>query len=197
MQLLFRPPVEHHALGLLHDDPVTLVHHMQPLELGILAGKFVQPFAVVDAVHPDEMKLVRIFHAQDVYCYPMVTIIPPQATEIFLQHAVVQPERTGVCDNPVVTLQIFGVDHGLPHHRLQVVQPALIGKREERPAGVPDDAEGVPGEVAFVDFPGLLTQGKVIQQGDAAALALMPCLGDVGDSAVAQPGTARRGEEEP
>ena len=60
-----------------------------------------------------------------------------------------------------------------------------------------DDAEGVPGEVAFVDFPGLLTQGKVIQQGDAAALALMPCLGDVGDSAVAQPGTARRGEEEP
>ena len=89
------------------------------------------------------------------------------------------------------------MDHGLPHHRLQVVQPALIGKREERPAGVPDDAEGVPGEVAFVDFPGLLTQGKVIQQGDAAALALMPCLGDVGDSAVAQPGTARRGEEEP
>ena len=113
------------------------------------------------------------------------------------RHAVVQPERTGVCDNPVVTLQIFGVDHGLPHHRLQVVQPALIGKREKRPAGVPDDAEGVPGEVAFVDFPGLLPQGKVIQQGDAAALALMPCLGDVGDSAVAQPGTARRGEEEP
>ena len=127
----------------------------------------------------------------------MVTIIPPQVTEIFLQHTVVQPERTGVCYNPVVALPIFGVDHGLPHHRLQVVQPALIGKREERPAGVPDDAEGVPGEVAFVDFPGLLTQGKVIQQGDAAALALMPFFGDVGDSTVAQPGTARRGEEEP
>jgi hypothetical protein len=54
-----------------------------------------------------------------------------------------------------------------------------------------------PGEVAFVDFPGLLTQGKVIQQGDAAALALMPFFGDVGDSAVAQPGTARLSEEEP
>ena len=42
----------------------------------------------------------------------------------------------------------------------QVVQPALIGKREERPAGVPDDAEGVPGEVAFVDFPGLSLRAK-------------------------------------
>lgn len=44
---------------------------------------------------------------------------------------------------------------------------ALIGKREDVPLECPDDAEGVPGEVAFVDFPGLLTQGKVIQQGDA------------------------------